>query len=69
MEVISLTYRFTDAVPSGATCIVMSLLFRSIMALGVAGSSTASLAILAKEFPLKIATIDVWDIISFIHII
>ena len=58
-EVFSVNLRFLDAVPSGATYVVMSLLVRSIMALGVAGFCTASLAILAKEFPNNIAIVDV----------
>ena len=48
-----------DAVPSGPTYIVMCLLTRSVMAAGCSGIWTASLAILANEFPNKIATINV----------
>ena len=65
MKVICLIYSFLDAVPSGATYIGMSLLVRSIMGVGSAGFCTASLAILAKEFPNNIATVNVWDFTLF----
>ena len=65
MKVISLTYSFLDAVPSGATYVVMSLLARSIMGVGSSGFRTASLAILAKEFPNNIATVNVCDFTLF----
>ena len=63
----SVNLRILDAVPSGATYIVMSLLVRSTMALGFAGFWTANLSILAKEFPNKIATVDVRNYI-FLHV-
>ncbi|KAI0221205.1 hypothetical protein LSAT2_027398 [Lamellibrachia satsuma] len=46
-----------DAVPSGATFIVMSIVIRSVEACGSAAFTTASLAILANEFPNNVATV------------
>ncbi|KAI0233873.1 MFS-type transporter SLC18B1 [Lamellibrachia satsuma] len=45
-----------DAVPSGTTFIVMSIVIRSVEACGCAAFITASLAILANEFPNNVAT-------------
>ena len=55
------SHSFLDAVPNGAIYIVLSLLVRCIMGVGSAGCGTTSLAILAKEFPDSIATVNVWD--------
>lgn len=53
----TLTFRCLDAVPSGATYIVMCIVIRCVDACGSCAFCTASLAILANEFPNNVSTI------------